>query len=94
MYKDAVDDRSRWHEYKYRTYGFKGIRDDLNMFAGVDASAPQIGSMDTETQCVPISFRIRSDVFDDTTLSRFNKANQWMKERWIARMGGVNDFSL
>jgi len=91
LYKDAVDDRSRWPELGIGPKGFKGIEDDLNMFAGVDASAPQIGSMDVETQCVPISFRIRSDVFDDTTLSRFNKANQWMKERWIARMGGVND---
>lgn len=91
LYKDAVDDRSRWPELGIGPKGFKGIEAELNMFAGVEADAPQIGSMDIETECVPISFRIRSDVFDDITLSRFNKANQWMKDRWIEHKGGDND---
>lgn len=91
FYKDAVDDRSRWPELGIGPHGYNGIEADLDMFDGVDKDDPHIVSMDDETECVPISFRIRSDVFDDTSLSRFNKANQWMKDRWIARMGGVND---
>ena len=61
------------------------------MIEGVEPYLPQIGSMDIKTECVPISFRIRSDVFDDRSLSRFNQANKWMSERWITKMGGVND---
>merc|ERR1712166_1013782 len=47
--------------------------------------------MDIKTGCLPISFRIRSDVFDDHSLYRFNEANKWMSERWLTRKGGEND---
>ena len=91
LYADAVNDRSRWPELGIGTLGFRGINKDLNMFADVEAADPQIGSMDIKTGCLPISFRIRSDVFDDHSLSRFNEANKWMSERWLTRKGGEND---
>jgi len=89
IYKDSVDDESRWQELGLGSLGFTSVHPDVNMFDGVSPVTPQLGSLAKETECLPISFRIRTDIFNDTSLSRFNQANEWMNQQWTSRMGAT-----
>ena len=89
IYKDSVNDKSRWQDIGLGSLGFTSVDPNVNMFDGVSPVTPQLGSEAKETGCLPISFRIRTDIFNDTSLSRFNEANEWMNQQWTSRMGAT-----